>query len=324
MAVPADQIVAAYKDTGSIWKAGKRLGLCGQTVHERLRTLGYTKLLNRRWEADELAELTALAGHTTIGEIARRLGRPYAGVALMISRCGLASNFGNRGTRKIRRGAGYDKATTRKRLRALMRFDRSLRSFCVAQSIDVESFVQACQRHFPDRWTEYTRIHADLKSAVCPYCKATYYPMSKKQRSCTRKCAETARRDTAYFGGNRRKTIGLADGVCQLCGVKKERGLSSHHLIGKENDPENELLIALCPGCHHVVGQLAGRRFVDTPAGWENLINLVVLRRRGPVARAARDSEPIAVNSYVDIEWLTRDDIEQASVTEEAPPVQPL
>jgi len=56
-----------------------------------------------------------------------------------------------------------------------------------------------------------------------------------------------------YFGGNRLNTIGLISKTCQLCMRKVEKGLSSHHIIGKEKDPENQYLIALCSGCHKLV-----------------------------------------------------------------------
>ena len=89
--VTNEELVAAYKDTGSIWKAAKRLGLCGQSVHERLRRLGY-EMAHQSWTADEVAEAWSLAGQgEPMALIANRLGRTYIAVALKLSRLGIGS-----------------------------------------------------------------------------------------------------------------------------------------------------------------------------------------------------------------------------------------
>jgi molybdenum-dependent DNA-binding transcriptional regulator ModE len=36
-----EELIEAYKETGSVWKAGKKLGIPGQSVHSRLSALGY-------------------------------------------------------------------------------------------------------------------------------------------------------------------------------------------------------------------------------------------------------------------------------------------
>ncbi len=115
-----EEIIAEYRSTGSVWQAAKRLGMGGQSVHERLVALGYP-LATRAWSSAEVAELRLLVGQCTIGEIARRLGRPYAGVALKISQLGLAGTGRGR-IRPIPRGAGYDKATLRQHMKLLGRY----------------------------------------------------------------------------------------------------------------------------------------------------------------------------------------------------------
>lgn len=40
------ELVEAYERTGSVWKTGKEVGLCGQSVHERLQKLGKAKHVN--------------------------------------------------------------------------------------------------------------------------------------------------------------------------------------------------------------------------------------------------------------------------------------
>ncbi len=279
MRVSSEEIVAAYRETGSVWKAGKRVGLAGQSVWERLRGLGY-KPRTSVWTDEELDELRALAGNVTIGEIAHRLGRPYAGVAIKISRLGLGTRYGNRGVER-KRVVGWDKQSTKHLVDQLERFDGPLRRFCRMRGLDIEAFVQAAQRHFPERWDAYTRGRSDIGEKQCPYCARVFYPLSGKQRNCSRKCASTERQDRAYFGGKRRETVGLAEGICQLCRRHVKRGLSSHHVLGKENDPENDVLVALCSGCHKIVTLLASRSFVKSTEAWQDLIHLCIARADG-------------------------------------------
>jgi len=276
-AVPADQVVEAYRTHGTVWKAAKALGLCGQSVWERLRHLGI-QLPNRNWTSDEVEELRSLAQTCTISEMARRLGRPYAGVALKLSRMEIPASA-PRKSRKVPRGAGFDKVSVARHMKALANWKGTFTRYCRANSLSVEVLVQAIQRDNLHWWDEYTRTHGTIPSRQCDYCNREFYPTTPRQHTCSRQCGSTRRADVSYFGGNRRNTIGLAERVCQLCSRQDAPGLSSHHMIGKDNDPENAMLIALCPGCHRLVGTLAGRAFVDTNEGWEALINLVMLRR---------------------------------------------
>lgn len=306
--VPIEEIVSAYKDTGSVWKSAKRLGLCGQSVHERLKSIGW-KMQSQKWTREELDELSELAKNLTIGEISRRLGRPYYGVAIKLSRLGIPLSSKKVPTLKIPRGSGFDRANVKKLLTDLERSSVTIYRFCRAQGIALDLFVRALQQYFPERWEQYTATHSTLSQIACAYCDRQFIPMTKKQKTCSRKCQGDRRRDLAYFGGNRRNTIGLNEGVCQLCQRRDVKGLSSHHVLGKENDQENTFLVALCPGCHQLVGTLAARKFTDSEIGWENLITLCMARRM-----AERDGNDVGVHACVDMEWLTDEDIEDGYV----------
>jgi len=299
-----EQIVDAYRETGSVWKAAKRLGLCGQSVHERLKSIDYP-LGSQKWTEEEYAELRELVDHLPINRIATQLGRPYYGVAMKVSRLGLAKRAGNKMCRKIPRGAGLNKERVTKLIRDLQGHKGALTTFCRMNGLLIETFVHAIQRYDPEFWKAYSREHTDLEVAVCEYCKIDFHPMTKKQRFCTRWCGSTKKRDDEYFGGRRATTIGLAEGICQLCLQPKDR-LSSHHIFGKQNDPNNECLIAVCNGCHQLIGILAGRKFVDTDEGWQNLIHLVMARRM-----ADKPSEFVGVHAYVEVERVTAEQVEE-------------
>lgn len=278
--VTNEQVITAYRDTGNVWKAGRALGIAGQSVHERLTHLGYD-LPSRTWTQAELDELAALAGHVTVGEIARRLGRPYHGVATKLSRLGIGTRYGNRVKVKVPRGAGYDKASLKRYIREIDATNDLVSRFARRNRLGVEGLCQAIERHFPEWWEQYRRAHSDLAETQCKGCDLRFIPSNARQEYHSRACGSNKRRDDSYFGGNRSQTIGLAEGICQLCSRQVTKGLSSHHILGKENDPENLSLIALCQGCHKVVTLLAARTFVDDAGAWEDLIILAWLRRHG-------------------------------------------
>ena len=49
------EIISSYEKTQSIWKTAKELGLCGQSVWERLKACDY-KFTHRKWDQEELEE----------------------------------------------------------------------------------------------------------------------------------------------------------------------------------------------------------------------------------------------------------------------------
>lgn len=292
------EIVDAYLKTGSVWKAGKLLGLSGQTVHQRLKAIGH-KIQGSEWTEEELAELTALANEMTIAQIANRLGRPYNGVAIKISRLGLGQRFGNKQKRKIPRTGEYVKTKIADYIEAIEAQNIKLTKFSKMNSLNVDSLVYAIQKFYPEWYEKYCEKNAVKPKTKCPYCESEFWPLSVKQIYCNRKCADQARTDNSYFGGKRRTTIGLLEGICQLCGAKDMPGLSSHHIKGKENDPDNDHLIALCQGCHQIVTIVAGRRFAATPEAWEVLMQLVIMRKNG------HDPDFVGVYTTVEIEMIT-------------------
>lgn len=296
-------IINAYLETGSVWKAGKKLGLAGETVHEKLKAMGH-KLPGSEWTEAEIEELKNLASQMTIAQIANRLGRPYNGVALKISRLGLGERFGNKQKKKLPRTGAFTKAKIEQYIAEIEQEQTKVTTYARKQGLAIENLVNALQRFAPEWYERYCETNAVKPKTKCPYCETEFWPLSHKQIYCKRQCANEAREDYAYFGGRRRETIGLLDGICQLCNQHTPKGLSSHHMLGKENDPNNEHLIALCSGCHYIVTIVAGRRFAATPEAWEVLIQLVLIRKNG------HDPNIVGVFTSVDIEFITKENEE--------------
>ena len=45
-------LIDSYSRTGNIWKTAKEVGICGQSVHERLKKLGIVRRINL-WSTDD-------------------------------------------------------------------------------------------------------------------------------------------------------------------------------------------------------------------------------------------------------------------------------
>ena len=187
-------------------------------------------------------------------------------------------------------------------MKVLAACDLRVTQYARAHGLNVDTLIGCFERHCPDRWEAYVQKTSPLQKRVCPNCERSFVPMSGKQKFCTRKCGSDHNRNQAYFGGKRNQTVGLLDGICQLCGRENIKGLSSHHVIGKENDPENEVLIALCPGCHKIITLLATRNGVPDPAFWESLISLCWLRKHGAeLGKLVRDGDALYVTVEIEV-----------------------
>lgn len=177
--------------------------------------------------------------------------------------------------RKIPRGKGYDKASMIKHSKALAESGLNANVYARRNKLLPDFFVRSHLQYFPDTYIPYL-------GNECEYCGYYFAYSVKTQRFCSPKCAADKKRDREYFAGNRRSTVGLAEGICQICGTMPKKGLASHHVHGKASDPKGKVLVALCPGCHDLITKLGGRTFVDDEKIWEKLIALAHLRKFGP------------------------------------------
>lgn len=139
--------------------------------------------------------------------------------------------------------------------------------------------MDALQTYEASAWRRYVALHSQLNVRSCPGCGNRFVPLSGKQRFCTVRCRESHPRNLAYFGGRRQEAVGLREGVCQLCRRKSTKWLAAHHVLGKERDPDNETLIALCRGCHDLVTRISSRPWVERPDMVADLIALALARR---------------------------------------------
>jgi Holliday junction resolvase len=147
------QVLAAYAKDGSCWKAAERLGMCGQSVHERLVRLGHIRPL-RRLRAEEterlLRDYRSHRDAGTLQVLAGELGRtvPYL--------CRKARDLGLTDPRATKRYAAKWKYMPEGAARGLLdQFKRSsfgLERFCKRTGHESEGFSETMRRYFADEW----------------------------------------------------------------------------------------------------------------------------------------------------------------------------
>lgn len=84
-----EEIVRAYEKSGSCWLAAKQLGMCGQSVHERLQRLGYSN--TKAWTEEQISEVREAYSRTplNLALLARKLGRHKSNVSRKARELGL-------------------------------------------------------------------------------------------------------------------------------------------------------------------------------------------------------------------------------------------
>jgi hypothetical protein len=202
----------------------------------------------------------------TVSQLAHRLGISWHEAAQQIQP-------GEPPEPKPIRKRGYTKTDVTKYLTEIG--EQSLTAFAKDRGLNLETLKSAIQQHAPLWWANHTKTD---NLTVCPNCQRKYYA-KPNQKYCSLKCGQQHRVNLDYFGGDRSTTIGLIEETCQLCGRSQIAGLSSHHVLGKENDPENKYLVALCRGCHQIVTLTAQRNWNEVE--WQALISLSMLRKSG-------------------------------------------
>ena len=89
-----EQIIESYKRLGSVWEVAKEFGMCGQSVHERTRRLGFVD--PDKWTEEQLIILRNAYqqkdGPVNINELAKSLRRNQSNICRKARELGLATN----------------------------------------------------------------------------------------------------------------------------------------------------------------------------------------------------------------------------------------
>jgi ferredoxin-like protein FixX len=178
--------------------------------------------------------------------------------------------------------------------------------------LNTTHFVESLKKHCPAGYAEYVdKHHGDVPSKQCLHCGSEFTPANGKQVFCTRQCGTRHSANLSYFGGKRDTAVGMKEGICQLCRKRHDndkKQMHAHHVIGKQHDPDNKIMVALCPGCHQLVGMAARNKgLVGSREAWEAFIQLAWLEANGHRADIA------AIYTCVEIEPTTYEQEELVS-----------
>jgi hypothetical protein len=127
-----EQIVAAYRQNGDVWRAAKALGMCGQSVHERLVRLGEPLANPAFTEADAevlRADYTAHANAGTLADLAARMGRTKQFLCRQARKLGLTNKGRGKPWLLARVHAPGGLALTRQWRRKRLRIGEHTRTF---------------------------------------------------------------------------------------------------------------------------------------------------------------------------------------------------
>ncbi|KKN52952.1 hypothetical protein LCGC14_0607530 [marine sediment metagenome] len=157
--VSDEEIIHSYTQTGNIWKTGEAVGLCGQSVWERLKKLGI-QLSIRHWTADEIEGLRQLYSVGSdepiyLTRYANSIGRRKSDVCRKAKELGLATSYSRKKSPE----------------------------YCKALGIRTREWIK--QHGLPRGYREIR---------VCPICgKFFEVPSSAKQVCCSYSCATRKR-----------------------------------------------------------------------------------------------------------------------------------
>lgn len=274
------------------------------------------------WSVGEVSRLKELLSQgLELREIASELRRTYVGT---VYKAAAVLTLGERGGKplKIPRSIGLSKREVHKLWEPLKSWDKKWAGFCRRHKIDAVLAASAFELYFGEMWLKEAE-RLGLEKVPCPGCASMFFrPMVKGRETCSSRCAGRLRRDSEYFDGMRMNAVGMAEGVCQCCLEKPKSGLSAHHVIGKGNDPDNKLMVALCVGCHQLVTDLSLRGFLLDPEAWSRLIKLVLMRKEVQLEGFSEKAsfgvgvswEPLSLLQYCEREGIDPDDLASVSV----------
>lgn len=95
--VSDEEIINYYKITKSVWKTAKEVGLCGQTVHQRLKRLGINNHIRvfsekEKGELKKVYEKGFLSGNNDLKELSIKLNRTIPFLCRQARKLGLTNN----------------------------------------------------------------------------------------------------------------------------------------------------------------------------------------------------------------------------------------
>lgn len=148
-----DQVRDAYDRSGSVWKAAAELGMCGQSVHERLQRMGVDTSANLFTEDDEEYLSERYVPYRDAGMLqvlADEMGRTKQFICRKAGSLGLTDRNADKEYLRVWKGMPRECAE-----RFWEDFKRSrfqISDFCRRRHYNIQSFCDCMRRNFPDEY----------------------------------------------------------------------------------------------------------------------------------------------------------------------------
>ena len=150
----SDEILfEAYSRLKSVKKVGEEVGMCGQSVHQRLCKIGANTPLRIFTPAEENILKAKYSEYRDAGKLdvlAKQMGRTKHFICRQARKLGMTSQGGPKLYGRV--WMGIDELTARKWWRQFKASPLTMRKWCEEVGIDDLGFSRSMQEHFPDEW----------------------------------------------------------------------------------------------------------------------------------------------------------------------------
>ena len=148
-----EQILAAYQETGNIWRTAEKLGMCGQSVHERLVKLNIP-LNNPAFNEEDYKKLEEKyllyrdAGQLDL--LAKEMGRTKQFICRKAKKLNLTDR--NHKSRWLAVWKYMPEEVARSFLEKFKHSKYTMKQFCNKFGYDDLGFSRTMKQFFPDEW----------------------------------------------------------------------------------------------------------------------------------------------------------------------------
>jgi hypothetical protein len=163
--VTDQQLAASYARTRSVWTTAKEVGMCGQSVHERLVKLGLNNHSNVFTEAEKklLQQRYVLAADAgRLAELAAEMGRTKQFICRQARELGLTDRKRKKAYLSVWKYV--DEATARPIFEKFKKSSLGLGKFCKRFGYDDLGFYKCMKGFFPDEWEHVIELKAPRQS----------------------------------------------------------------------------------------------------------------------------------------------------------------
>lgn len=150
------ELIAAYKKCKSVWSIAEQFGMCGQSVHERLKKLGVDTSNPNKWTDEQIEflknEYDKYAESGTLGQLADILNKHKTNICRKARSIGLTSQ---------KRQKSYLSEKISKRVKEWMKTHDHPRGFLGGRHSD--EFKAQQSRRSKERWQKFVEQGRDME-----------------------------------------------------------------------------------------------------------------------------------------------------------------